>query len=95
MLKNISKVWRLNFLSLKKKYQLSDFKKNFLLKVADNRHSLRLGYELLTYFQKKKSISKAAHFILNYASKDLNLTKIEVFEDCKNLNSLKLIQKFN
>lgn len=38
-------------------------------------------------------MSKAAHFILNYAFKELNLTKIEVFPDCKNLNSLKLIQK--
>jgi len=55
---------------------------------------VRLSYELLTEFQKKYIISEAFHFILNYAFKDLNLTKIEVFAGRKNLNSFKLIQKF-
>ncbi len=62
---------------------------------SEDRETAELGYELLPKYHGKGIMSEAVSFVLNYGFKTLNLKMIEAFTNKNNLNSIKLLQKFN
>lgn len=62
---------------------------------SEDRKTAELGYELLPEFHGKGVMSEAMKFMLNYGWNELDLKKIEAFTNKENLNSIKLLEKFN
>ncbi len=54
-----------------------------------------IGYELLPEYQNRGIMSNALKSILNFCSKELELKAIEAYTNKANLNSRKLLEKFN
>ncbi len=59
------------------------------------KNSCEIGYELMTSFQGQGIMTEAAEVVIKYAFQILKLQKIVAFTHIENMNSIKLLTKFN
>ena len=66
-----------------------------LFDFSSNKSSCELGYELMTKFQGQGIMKEAIKVVIDYVFQSLGLRNIFAFTHCDNLNSTKLLTKFN
>lgn len=66
-----------------------------LFDFSNEKSSCEIGYELLTKFQGQGIMKEAAEKVIDYAFQTLQFQKIVAFTHSGNLNSTKLLKKFN
>lgn len=66
-----------------------------LFDFSNENSSCEIGYELMTKFQGQGIMKEAAEKVIDYAFQTLQVQKIVAFTHDNNLNSTKLLAKFN
>ncbi len=66
-----------------------------LFDFSTEKESCEIGYELMTSFQGRGIMFEAVEVVIDYAFQTLQLQKIFAFTHSENLNSIKLLSKFN
>lgn len=66
-----------------------------LFDFSTEKNSCEFGYELLTKFQGQGIMKEAVQAVIDYVFQTLRLKNILAFTHCDNLNSTKLLMKFN
>lgn len=66
-----------------------------LFDFSSEKNNCEIGYELMTTFQGQGIMKEALQAVIEYAFQSLGSKKILAFTHCENLNSTKLLTKFN
>jgi len=66
-----------------------------LFNFSDDNLKAEIGYELLPGFQGKGIMQEAVSKVIDFAMQHLGLNSIEAYTHSENLNSTKLLEKFN